>query len=229
MPKTLRIRTQLLLGMAGIVLCLLIFGGVTLWMGGRAAAISGATGLEWRRTLLMREIQMYQLDVQALVRGIVITRNDYLKGLYDERVGLLANRLDAFEKAAAGDAEMTAIVGRLRKAVSSLKDTVYARQIRLAMNPDTVGEAVKIETSGEGWPALEQVLKTVDEMTALQLPRLAASEQEVRAIFELQAVLVPAALAVIAAVSAVLAFLIAHRLSRPIAGLAAGIDRKSVV
>jgi len=223
--RDLKIAWKLLVGTGAVVAVILVFGAYTLWSNWEARQTAEDAALNWERTVTLREIQMYQLDLQALVRGVIITRNDYLLDLYEERSDLLTERVARFEELSAGDPQLQAVAGRLRGAINTLRSQVYGRQLRLAMDPATNEQAAEIERSGEGWPPLETVLKTVDEVTELQRSRLQAADAAQEAKFASQALWTPIVLLLAILIAVIFAIGPARLIATPIKQIAAVMRR----
>lgn len=210
------ISRKLFAGFGVIVVIVLAYGIFNILQSDKLRNTAEGTYLEWERTVVLREVQMYTLDIQALVRGIIVTEDDYLTKLYDERSALLDDRLDQLASLSAGNAELSSAAATFRETIDAWRDNVLQRQIDLTMKSGERDTAIEIERTGEGWPYLEKVLKTVDQLTALQRDNLGAAISESDAFFEFYQIGSILALAVVLVLSVGLAFWIGRALSRPI-------------
>lgn len=210
------ISRKLFAGFGVIVAIVLAYGIFNILQSDRLRNTAEVTYLEWERTVVLREVQMYTLDIQALVRGIIVTKDDYLTKLYAERSALLDDRLARLAELSAGNADLSQAATTFQQTIDAWRDNVLQRQIDLTMKDGAQDTALEIERTGEGWPYLEKVLKTVDELTALQRDNLGTAVAASDSFFKFYQVGSIVALAIVLVLSVGLALWIGRALSRPI-------------
>ncbi|MEH6405307.1 MAG: methyl-accepting chemotaxis protein [Sneathiella sp.] len=122
----------------------------------------------YETTIMLRQVQMELLDMSSLVRGVLITGNDYLAGIYaktsadfDRDIEILIGQF-ADDKIGLSDAR------GLKQTVSALRDNIYQKQLVMMKDPAQQDAARQIEVKGDSWPYIEKVLKTVDKLVARQ-------------------------------------------------------------
>ncbi|WP_342149685.1 methyl-accepting chemotaxis protein [Methylorubrum sp. SB2] len=191
----------------------------------KAADVAMTQSLQWERTVLLREVQMYSVDLQALVRGMTITGSDYLKAIYDDRLNKINDKLEHLQRISADDATMLSVCAKLRSSIHDLTGGIYARQVALALDSTKSAEAVQIERSGQGWPLLEKVIKATDAATDYQKTRLAEASLIASETFDRQRTVAP--MAAIAALLASLAIAVVLRriIVSPLQALTASVTK----
>ncbi|MBB3904007.1 methyl-accepting chemotaxis protein [Methylobacterium brachythecii] len=199
--------------LAGIIIC---YSGYNYISQSNVETVSQSTNREWEKTVVLREIQMHIVDVQALVRGMTITGSGYLQNIYSDRLTQIDGQFVNLKALSLGDDDMASVTASLRQAVEKLTRTVYDRQVSLALNPATNAAAMQIERSGEAWPLLEQVMKDTDRATELQQRRLLLASELKSETFRQQRFAAPLAAVAALLATAAIAVLLRQIIVRPL-------------
>ncbi|MCZ4280147.1 methyl-accepting chemotaxis protein [Kiloniella laminariae] len=164
----LKIVQKLSVGLSVILAIILAFSAL-IYVENRAvekAAKQAAHAYE--TTVELRSVQVHLLNMTSLTRGIMVTADDYLVGIFKNTTEAFDKDIEKLIALFQDDPEGKALAQELKTTIVSLRDNVYEKQIALMADPATHEQAREMERKGEGWPFLEKVLKAVDEATERQ-------------------------------------------------------------
>ncbi len=211
-----KMTSKLALGQGAIV-AVLLFLSVLLGIQGQVVQNqSRVAAKSYETTILLRQVQMQLLDMSSLVRGVLVTGNDYLAGIYknvgqdfDRDIELL---IAAFEGNEAGQNAAR----ELKTTVNSLRTNIYEKQLQMMTDPAQQEQARKIEIDGESWPYIEKVLTTVNDLVEKQQSFNSAKVDEMYASFTAQTYTVVFASVLAVLLAIVCARFVGNSISKPI-------------
>ncbi|TNE63883.1 MAG: methyl-accepting chemotaxis protein [Alphaproteobacteria bacterium] len=208
------IRKKLTFGQGMMLMVLLVFAVLIF---AQVLSVQSKTRIAENRyesNAQLREVQMDVTDMLALTRGIILTQNDFLAGLYKDRSATFDKDLAKLIQLYDENPESRKIALSLRDYTETLKKT-FQKQIDLALAGDEESRmaARQMEINGESYPPLEKVLFSINDLVAAQKAQLDTSVAEMNSAFRWQIITVVGA----GLVGLVLAVLIARGVSRAIA------------
>ncbi|SDD89452.1 MULTISPECIES: methyl-accepting chemotaxis protein [Kordiimonas] len=212
---------KLALGQGALVALLLLFviGNLIQVQGVQSTTKLAAN--RYASTAMLRQVQYDVTDMLALTRGTVLTQNDYLVGLFEDRskqfdrdITTLINLYREYEEE---NGDGLRIARELKANTETLK-TMFRRQIDLAMQggEDARLQARQLEIDGTSWPPLEKVLYSINELVELQQGQQQSIVDEMLSAFSFQTwtLIVTGALGVLLAV--VIARGVGHSIAAPV-------------
>ncbi|MCK0068253.1 methyl-accepting chemotaxis protein [Kordiimonas laminariae] len=167
-----------------------------------------------KSTAMLRQVQYDVTDMLALTRGVMLTKNDFLSGLYKEREQTFNQDLAELKKLFAENPEGLKLAGELGRNVTAMSK-VFAEQMELALSDATDGQqqAIQMEIDGVSWPPLEKVLFSINDLVELQTKEQALTDSNMSNAFLVQNI----SLAVAFIAGVFLAIYIARFIGRSIA------------
>lgn len=163
---------KLAIGQGALVLLLLIFVIGNLIQVQLVQSTTKLAANRYASTAMLRQVQYDVTDMLALTRGTILTQNEYLSNLYDERslqfdrdIATLIALYQEYEE----NADSLRIARELKGNVDQLK-RMFQRQIDLALEgtAEAREQARQLEIDGTSWPPLESVLFTINDLVELQ-------------------------------------------------------------
>lgn len=160
-------------GQGALVALLLVFVIGTLLQVRSVQSTTLLAANRYASTAMLREVQYDVTDMLALTRGTILTQNEYLVGLYNERSDEfdthIQELIDLYREYESENAEGLRIAYQLRDNTERLKG-MFERQINLATRgtEEARMQARQLEIDGSSWPPLEQVLFSINDLVALQ-------------------------------------------------------------
>lgn len=212
----LKIKFKLGLGFSSVLAILLIFAVLTYFENKTVETAARDAAHAYETTVKLRAVQMELLDMSSLTRGIVITANDYLMGIFDKTSTAFDLDIEDLITLYEDDPEGQAIALELKSTIVGLRDNVLVKQITLMKDPASHEVAVKMEVEGEGWPFLEKVLKTVDQATVRQREILDAKNAAMNEAFQRQTLLIAISAGLAVILSVIVMLIIARGIDNPI-------------
>ncbi len=163
---------------------------------------------QYRATIALRSAHADMVDINGLVRGIMLTQNDFLVQVYEDTDVRYQKNFRKFMQLIEGDEKGVAMGRKVRDAFETLKEKVYSEQMRLAMSGEegNIDKAIAYETEGKAYEYLETVLFTIADLIEHQEAKQAQAEAAMRDAFFSQKVSL--------GIAAILAILLAIALSR---------------
>jgi len=214
--KNLKVTKKLVVGMGTLLLTLLIlsFGiGIQIQLV-QSKAKSASDSYE--TTIMLRQVQMELLDMSSLVRGILVTGNDYLMGIYSKVSKDFDRDIDILIALYDGDELGQKNAEDLKNTVNTMRNNTYDKQLKLMQDPATWDIAREMEIKGESWPFIEKVLKTVDKLVERQTKLQSNTVSDMFGSFQLQTITVIVASIFAVLLSALVARFVGASISSPI-------------
>ncbi|UTW59777.1 HAMP domain-containing protein [Kordiimonas sp. SCSIO 12603] len=167
-----------------------------------------------KSTAMLRQVQYDVTDMLALTRGVMLTKNEFLSGLYKEREQTFNQDLAELKKLFAENPEGLKLAGELGRNVTAMSK-VFAEQMELALSDAADGQqqAIQMEIDGVSWPPLEKVLFSINDLVELQTKEQALTDSNMSNAFLVQNI----SLAVAFIAGVFLAIYIARFIGRSIA------------
>ena len=140
-----------------------------------------------KSTAMLRQVQYDVTDMLALTRGVMLTKNEFLSGLYKEREQTFNQDLSELKKLFAENPEGLKLAGELGRNVAAMSD-VFEQQMDLALSPAADGQqqAIQMEIDGKSWPPLEKVLFSINDLVELQTKEQALTDSNMSNAFLVQ-------------------------------------------
>ena len=140
-----------------------------------------------KSTAMLRQVQYDVTDMLALTRGVMLTKNEFLSGLYKEREQTFNQDLAELKKLFAENPEGLKLAGELGRNVAAMSD-VFEQQMDLALSPAADGQqqAIQMEIDGKSWPPLEKVLFSINDLVELQTKEQALTDSNMSNAFLVQ-------------------------------------------
>lgn len=166
---------KLSVGQGGLVALLLV---IVLALGVQVLLVQSNANIANNRlksTAMLRQVQYDVTDMLALTRGIMLTQNDYLVGLYKERHNQFDTDIAALIALYEDNPQGIRFAQELDQNLLKMHE-VFNRQITLATSGDAGAQqqAIQMEKDGESWPPLEKVLFSINDLVQFQ------TEEQVR-------------------------------------------------
>ncbi len=166
-----------------LVVILLVLGAQILYV---QNTVNEATN-RLKSTAMLRQVQYDTTDLLALTRGVMLTKNSFLSGLYKERKTAFTKDLNELKALFADNPEGLKLARELGVNFKAM-DEVFQQQIDLAESSDPTGQqqAIQMELDGKSWPPLEKVLFSINDLVDLQKAEQANTDAEMQNAFFVQ-------------------------------------------
>ncbi|WP_259781894.1 methyl-accepting chemotaxis protein [Aestuariispira ectoiniformans] len=215
----LKITRKLAVGLSCIVAVLLLFAVFSYVQSQRVEAVVRDATHQYETTVKLREVQMEMLDMSSLVRGVLVTGNDYLMGIYDKTSQSFDKDIQVLINLYEGDAEGQKIARELKQTVDAMRTNVYDKQIAWMRDPATQDRARQMEIEGESWPFIEKVLNTVDAASKRQRDLLTDRQQALSDAYAQQTFISAVSTVVALALALVVAIMLSRAIASPIVSI----------
>ncbi|RED51301.1 methyl-accepting chemotaxis protein [Aestuariispira insulae] len=214
--RNLKITRKLAVGLGILLLVLLLFSLFTFLQNRHVEAVAKESAKAYETTVKLREVQVELLDMSSLVRGVLVTGNDYLIGIYDNVSMAFDRDIEILIQLYEGDPEGQAIARDLKKTVTDLRNNVYSKQLEMMLDPARQAQAREMEIKGESWPFIEKVLNNVGKATERQAELLAQKRSATQAAYRQNDLVALISTIAAVALSIVTAILLSRSIGRPI-------------
>ena len=142
----------------------------------------------YEASVLLRTAHAELVDINGLVRGILITRSDFLFNVFDDTMVRYRKAFADYQARLEPGDPAAAKARELGGFVDELVDNIYEVQLDHVRsgNEARIAQAFAMETEGTSWPYLEKVLITIGELMEGQAARQAEQSDVMRAAFDTQ-------------------------------------------
>lgn len=212
----MKITRKLAVGLSAIVLVLVLFSAFSYVQSQRVEGVVRDATHAYETTVKLREVQMQMLDMSSLVRGVLVTGNDYLMGIYDKTSQAFDKDIQILIDLYDGDAEGQKIARDLKTTVDAMRSNVYDKQIEWMRDPATHDRARQMEIEGESWPFIEKVLNTVDAASKRQRELLTERQQALSDAYAQQNIITAISTLLALALAAGVAISLSRAIAKPI-------------
>lgn len=179
-----------------------------------------------KSTAKLREVQYDVTDMLALTRGVMITGNEFLAGLYIERKKTFDKDIAALISLYDGDVEGTAKAVALQRNTEEM-DKLFRRQIELSRSGDPAQQqqAIEMEKNGESWPPLEKVLFSINDLVELQYAEQEITDANMATAFTVQSISLIVALLAGVLIAVTIARYVGKSIAQPMQGMTDAMHR----
>ncbi|MFE1598416.1 methyl-accepting chemotaxis protein [Methylobacterium sp. ID0610] len=208
---------------AKIILCLCLITAVSLVA--MLATVSGLSSIgetsRWRdhSFLVLQQIDGItgaMIDQETGLRGYLLSGDRAFLAPYEAGDVVYRTALETARKLVSDNATQTRRLAVLDQAAQDWRQNVAAREIQLMQDPQTQGEARKLESSGIGKAAMDRVRKLAGEIDAEERRLLSERAKAADAAAGWTTTVAQSSLALILAFSVLTAFAMNASLSRPV-------------
>ena len=214
--RNLKITRKLAVGLSVLMLVLLLFALFTFLQNRNVEAVARESAKAYETTVKLREVQVELLDMSSLVRGVLVTGNDYLVGIYNSTSQAFDKDIEILISLYEGDPEGQAIARDLKKTVTELRNNVYGKQLVMMMDPNQQAQARDMEIKGESWPFIEKVLVNVGKATERQAELLKEKRAATQAAYRQNNLVALVSTLAAVVLSVITAVLLSRSIGKPI-------------
>lgn len=214
--RNLKMTKKLLAGMGTLLFMLLILSiGIGIQIQQVQSSAKSASN-SYETTIMLRQVQMELLDMSSLVRGVLVTGNEYLAGIYKNVSKDFDRDIEILIGQYAGDDVGLENAKALKSTVDALRHDIYTKQLAMMTDPTQHEAARQIEVKGDSWPYIEKVLKTVDLLVARQKELQDRTVSGMFSSFQMQTITVVVASLLAIVISALVARFVGQSISVPV-------------